>query len=59
MGPLPGSHHLSAIEWNDGDKVRVNYQGKDNDILEHCNDGGAWFKGSGVATTCKGMINSR
>jgi Fungal fucose-specific lectin len=48
---LPSGTQSSAIGWDKGKRIRFYYQGNNNDILEECNDGGAWFTGSVVATS--------
>jgi hypothetical protein len=51
MGPLLGGTHVSAIDRNSGQNVRIYYQRENDDILEKCNDGGVWFNGAVVVMT--------
>jgi hypothetical protein len=55
LGPLVGTE-VSAVQWNNGASVRIYDEGTNEDIVEQCTDGGAWYTGQGVACTVNGKI---
>ncbi len=51
VGPVLGRARVSALDWDNGANIRLYYQADNRSILEHCDDGDAWFAGSTVASS--------
>ena len=47
---LPRDTKSSAVKWRGGHKIRLYYQAANGNIREECQNDGAWFSGSTVAT---------